>query len=117
MTDSPLKIDSDPVETQEWLEALESVLRYEGAERARYLVGVLASQLKLSMGQGGAINAPYVNTLKVSEEAKCPDDGQLAESLQSLIRWNAKAIVLRGGKRSSELGGHIATYASASTLY
>ena len=75
MTDSPMKVDNDPIETQEWLEALESVLRYEGAERARYLVAVLASQLNLSMGQG-TINAPYINTLKVSDEAKLPDDGR-----------------------------------------
>jgi pyruvate dehydrogenase E1 component len=116
MTDSPIKVDNDPIETQEWLEALDSVLRYEGAERARFLVALLASQVNLSSGQG-AINAPYINTIKVADETKMPDDGVMAESLQALIRWNAKAIVLRGGKRASELGGHIATYASASTLY
>ncbi|MBX9585768.1 MAG: pyruvate dehydrogenase (acetyl-transferring), homodimeric type [Gammaproteobacteria bacterium] len=116
MTDSPMMVDNDPLETQDWLEALASVMRVEGAERARFLVSLLASQVNITAGQG-AINTPYVNTIKVSDEVKLPDDGQLAESLQALIRWNAKAIVLRGGKRASELGGHIATYASASTLY
>ncbi len=116
MTDSPMMVDNDPLETQDWLEALASVMREEGAERARFLVSLLASHVNLSSAQG-SINTPYVNTIKVSDEAKMPDDGVLAESLQALIRWNAKAIVLRGGKRASELGGHIATYASASTLY
>jgi pyruvate dehydrogenase E1 component len=116
MTDSPMKVDKDPLETQEWLEALASVLRVEGAERARFLVALLASQVNLPAGQG-SINAPYVNTIKVADEAKMPDDGVVAEKLQALMRWNAKAIVLRGGKRAAELGGHIATYASASSLY
>ena len=115
MTDSPMKVDKDPLETQEWLEALASVLRVEGAERARFLVTLLASQVNLTAGQG-SINAPYVNTIKVADEAKMPDDGVMAEKLQALVRWNAKAIVLRGGKRAAELGGHIATYASASSL-
>ncbi len=116
MTDSPMMVDNDPLETQDWLEALASVMRVEGAERARFLVSLLASQVNLTAGQG-AINTPYVNSIRVSDEVKLPDDGVLAERLQALIRWNAKAIVLRGGKRASELGGHIATYASASTLY
>lgn len=111
-----MMVDNDPLETQEWLEALASVLREEGAERARFLVSLLASQVNVAAGQG-AINTPYLNTIRVSDEAKIPDDGGLAERLQALIRWNAKAIVLRGGKRAAELGGHIATYASASTLY
>ncbi len=116
MTDSPMMVDNDPLETQEWLEALASVLREEGSERARFLVSLLASRVNVAAGQG-AINTPYLNTIRVTDEAKIPDDGGLAERLQALIRWNAKAIVLRGGKRAAELGGHIATYASASTLY
>jgi len=107
-------VDIDPIETREWLDALESVLRVEGAERARFLVAALA---QLSGGGASSLTTSYINSIAVADEAKMPDDGVLARQVERLLRWNAVAIVVRGGKVSSELGGHIASYASAATLY
>lgn len=106
-------VDIDPIETREWLEALESVLRVEGDERARFLVAALSKLV----GGAPSLTTPYKNTIAVAEEAKMLDDGVLARQVENLLRWNAIAIVLRGAKISKELGGHIASYASAATLY
>lgn len=108
--------DIDPIETQEWLDAIESVAKNDGLERARFLLQTLANQVRLEPGLPVGGVTPYINTLSSEDEAKLPDDGQMAAKIEALTRWNAIAIVLRGGKRASELGGHIATYASAATL-
>lgn len=109
--------DTDALETQEWLEALEGVLQHEGQEKARYLV----AQLQAKLGQKGvALPRPetaYVNTISKEQETPLPNHHHQAEALASLLRWNAMAMVLRAGKKTSELGGHIATYASSSLLY
>nr|MDQ2995337.1 pyruvate dehydrogenase (acetyl-transferring), homodimeric type [Pseudomonadota bacterium] len=107
-------VDIDPIETREWLEALESVIKVEGAERASFLVATL---MKLTGGGTGALTTPYLNSIAIADEAKMPDDGEMARKIESLIRWNAVAIVLRGGKVTPELGGHIASFASAASLY
>lgn len=110
-------IDSDPVETQEWLDALASVLRAEGAERAEYLLQQLVDKgIEKGVPPPG-LHTPYVNTVKRDAEKAFPGDVKLEAKIGALLRWNAVAMVLRAGKKASELGGHLATYASATSLY
>jgi len=113
-----LKQDVDSEETREWLEALRSVLKKDGAERARFLLGQLIRNAQISGVQGlQYCTTPYKNTLLPQNEAKLPDDPAILERLSALLRWNAVAMVLRAGQKAPELGGHLATYASALMLY
>ena len=110
--------DIDPIETREWLDALQAVVTSDGTDRAAFLLQELlnhanAEGIKLSC----AVNTPYRNTIKTHEEKQMPPDEGMAKRISALIRWNAVAMVLRAGKYAPELGGHIASYASASTLY
>lgn len=118
MADDNYIEDIDPIETREWLEALQSVLITDGEERAAFLLHTL---LKRANSEGvnlhSAITTPYRNTLKPHEEKQMPPDEGLSKRISALIRWNAVAMVLRAGKYAPELGGHIASYASAATLY
>ena len=110
--------DLDPIETREWLDALQAVFANDGTERGAFLLQQLlnkanAEGVKLS----SSINTPYRNTIKTYEEKQMPPDEGIGKRLNALIRWNAVAMVLRAGKYAPELGGHIASYASSSTLY
>jgi pyruvate dehydrogenase E1 component len=110
--------DSDPQETREWLDALDSTLRTEGVERAHYLIERLIDKARRS----GAhlpykATTAYVNTIHASEEAPMPGEPGLEHRIRALIRWNAMAMVVQANRVSSELGGHIASFASAATLY
>ncbi len=110
--------DIDLEETKEWLEALESVLDNDGRERVAFLLKHLTYEAQRKGVPGLVYNTtPYKNTLNLEDEAKLPDDGKMAERISAFIRWNAIVMVLRAGKKAPELGGHIATYASAITLY
>ncbi|MFO8740639.1 pyruvate dehydrogenase (acetyl-transferring), homodimeric type [Legionella pneumophila serogroup 1] len=111
-------LDLDPIETREWLDALQAVLFNDGPERTAFLLQQLlnkanAEGVKLT----SSINTPYRNTIKPHEEKQMPPDEGIGKRINALIRWNAVAMVLRAGKYAPELGGHIASYASASTLY
>ncbi len=110
--------DLDPVETREWREAFDSVLEFEGADRAGYLLEELIGEARRS---GAPVpysaNTPYLNTIPPEREPSHPGDREIEHRIRSLIRWNALAIVLRANKESSELGGHIASFQSAATLY
>ncbi|MGZ8230155.1 MAG: pyruvate dehydrogenase (acetyl-transferring), homodimeric type [Burkholderiales bacterium] len=110
--------DVDPQETREWLEALESVLEREGPDRAHYLLERLVEKARRS-GAYIPFNATtaYINTIPAGHEERMPGDLELEYRLRSLVRWNAMAMVVRANKESSELGGHIASFASAATLY
>jgi pyruvate dehydrogenase E1 component len=110
--------DIDPQETHEWLEALQSVLEREGAERAQFLVDRVVEKARAS-GAYIPVKAttPYINTIPPSREERSPGDAALEHRLRSLIRWNAMAMVTRANRDSAGLGGHIATFASAATLY
>ncbi len=111
-------LDKDPLETKEWIDALLSVLKTEGPDRAQFLIQQLINKARergLTITAG--LNTPYVNTIPVDQEPPFPGDEQLEKRIVALIRWNAVMMVLQAGKISSELGGHIATYASAATLY
>ena len=110
--------DYDPQETKEWLDALESVLDNEGRERAHYLISQLINKAR----QAGtdipfSATTPYVNTIPFDKEERSSGNQELEHRLRALMRWNAMAIVLNANKDSSELGGHIASFASAATLY
>lgn len=110
--------DIDPIETREWLEALEAVVINDGDERAQFLLQALLNKAnKQGIKLTTSIHTPYRNTIKYYEEKQLPPDEGVAKRIAALIRWNAVAMVLRAGKYSSELGGHIASYASAATLY
>ncbi|QBR84255.1 pyruvate dehydrogenase (acetyl-transferring), homodimeric type [Legionella israelensis] len=113
-----MKNDIDPVETREWLDALQSVFAVDGKERAAFILKQLVKKAKtegLSLTE--SIHTPYRNTIPVHAEKSMPPDDGLGKRISALIRWNAVAMVLRAGKYAPELGGHIASYASAATLY
>src|SRR5512144_1388091 len=114
----PPKLDQDPQETQEWLDSLQSVLEKEGASRAHFLLDQLINHARLA-GDDMPISAttPYVNTIPPDREERSPGNKELEHRIRALMRWNAMAIVMSANKESSELGGHIASFASAATLY
>lgn len=110
--------DTDPTETQEWLAAIDSVLTFESPTRAKFLLEQIYQRIKqrdpsFTLG----LTTPYKNTIPVELEEKMPNDNDLAARIISLLRWNAVVMVLRAGKKAPELGGHIASYASAAMLY
>jgi pyruvate dehydrogenase E1 component len=110
--------DTDPTETREWVDALEGVIEVEGAERAHYLLErVLDGARRKGAPVPYSANTPYLNTIPPEKEERHPGDRAIEHRIRSFIRWNALAIVLRANKHSSELGGHIASFQSAATLY
>jgi pyruvate dehydrogenase E1 component len=110
--------DYDPIETQEWLESLQSVLEKEGNERAHFLIDQLINHARLA-GDDVPISAttPYINTIPLDKEERSSGNQELEHRIRALTRWNAMAIVMNANKESSELGGHIASFASAAMLY
>jgi pyruvate dehydrogenase E1 component len=118
MAERPRHDDVDPLETQEWLESIDSVLQAHGPERAHFLLERLIDHARRS----GAYlpfraNTAYLNTISVSKEKPYPGDRALERRIEAYIRWNAMAMVVNANRISSEYGGHIATYASSATLY
>jgi pyruvate dehydrogenase E1 component len=110
--------DSDPQESAEWREALASVLHSAGPQRARELMDLLAGIARdPSVGWQPALGTPYVNTVPAARQAPFPGDLAIEERLASLMRWNALAMVVRANQAYGELGGHIASYASAADLF
>lgn len=110
--------DFNPAETQEWLAAIDNVLQTDGSQRAHFLLKTLASRLGDSgFAIAAGFNPDYVNTILPEEEPDYPGDVELEGRIRAIIRWNAAAMVVRAGKVDSTLGGHLATYASSSTLY
>lgn len=110
--------DLDPQETSEWLEALDAVIEHEGPLRAKFLLEQLVARARSS---GAYIpynaNTAYKNTIPPEHEERSPGDPEMEYRIRSLVRWNAMATVVRANKESSDLGGHIASFASAATLY
>lgn len=110
--------DLDPIETQEWIDAFTAVIKHEGTERAAFLLKALIEKADdVGVRNGVALTTHYRNTLRPHEEKPIPPDEGVRKRIAALIRWNAVAMVLRAGKYAPELGGHIASYASAATLY
>lgn len=110
--------DVDPEETQEWLDALSSVIDREGHDRAHFLIEKLIDSARRS---GAHIphrpTTAYVNTIPTAHEERSDGDHGLEWRIRSLIRWNALAMVVRANQKTTELGGHIASFASSATLY
>ncbi|TAL52990.1 alpha-ketoglutarate dehydrogenase [Pandoraea sp.] len=110
--------DSDPAETAEWLEALDAVVAHVGKSRAQYLFDRLAEHaLSLGVESARARITPYVNTIGLDEQPPYPGNLELEERLGAALRWNALAMVVRANQAYGELGGHIASYASAADLF
>ena len=110
--------DADPVETEEWLDALDSVFEREGIERAHYLVGRLVRRAR----RKGAhlpyhATTAYINTIPEAREKRSPGNAELERRIRSIIRWNAMAMVVQANRLDPSLGGHISSFASAATLY
>ena len=115
---SPHNTDTDPQETAEWRDAFNAVVVQHGAERAGFLLDqlvALAHQNQLDWSPD--LVTPYVNTIAVDVQAPFPGDLAIEEKIASLMRWNALAMVARANAAYGELGGHIASYASAADLF
>jgi pyruvate dehydrogenase E1 component len=110
--------DDNALEIEEWTDAIESVITFEGARRADELLG---RAVETARRQGAhlpfAANTAYINTISPEEQPEHPGNREIERRIRSAVRWNAAAIVLRANKESSELGGHIASFQSAATLY
>jgi pyruvate dehydrogenase E1 component len=114
-----LKHDIDPIETNEWFESIESVIREEGLERAQYLLEKViakAHQDGVEVGKGG-ITTDYINSIRTEDQPAYPGDEKLERRIRSIIRWNALMIVLRASKKELDLGGHMASFQSSAALY
>jgi len=111
--------DIDQLQTREWLDSIDSVIDYDSVERAAYLIKTVVRHFHDKTGHYIAKSATtdYVNTIAPSQEAVYPGDKDIEKRISAYIRWNAAAMVLRANKVSSELGGHIASYASSAYLY
>ena len=106
------------IETREWLDSMDYVLRHQGRDRALSLL----ERLEIHVKQSGVklpfiANTPYLNTIPVDQQAPFPGSQELERRIKSLVRWNALAMVVRANKLQEGIGGHISTYASAATLY
>ncbi len=114
---SIMQEDIDPVETQEWLESLQAVLKEEGSERAQFLIERLVD---LARQAGSDIpfsaNTPYINTISVEMQPKFPGNTTFERKIRSYVRWNAMVMVLKANLNTN-VGGHIASFASVATLY
>ncbi len=110
--------DGDPAETAEWRDALTSLLAEQGPQRARFILDQLAIIARSpQVAWSPELVTPYVNTVAVERQPAFPGDLAIEERLASLMRWNALAMVARANAAYGELGGHIASYASAADLF
>ncbi len=111
-------VETDPLETQEWLDALTAVIETEGTERAHFLLEAMIDKARRS-GSNLPYNATtaYVNTIPTHLQQRLPGDPEMERRIRALVRWNAIMTVLRGNEKSPGVGGHIASFQSAATLY
>jgi len=110
--------DTDPQETQEWIESINNALEEHGFERTQFLLEKL---VKYAQSKGARLpfntNTPFLNTILPIDEPKYPGDRKTERRIKSIIRWNAMAMVVRANTETPGIGGHISTYASSATLY
>ena len=110
--------DPDPVETREWLDALAAVVAREGDARAAFLLQRLTEAARgMGIDAPRGLTTPYRNTIALEQQAPFPGDVSLEARITAIVRWNALAMVVRANRASAELGGHIASYASAADLF
>ncbi len=109
--------DIDPIETKEWIDALNGVIKHEGVDRAAFLIDEQISHARVSgVVQPFHAETPYINTIPVEQQAKLPGDQEIEHKIRSYTRWNAMAMVLKANK-DTNVGGHISSFQSAATLY
>ncbi|MFT4148110.1 MAG: pyruvate dehydrogenase (acetyl-transferring), homodimeric type [Micrococcaceae bacterium] len=109
--------DTDPKETQEWVDALNSVISNQGTDRAAYVLDKVVQSAQREDVNVNAINTDYVNTISADEEPEYPGDLETEQKLENAIRWNAAVMVHRANRPGVGVGGHISTYAGAATMY
>jgi pyruvate dehydrogenase E1 component len=111
-------VDTDPTETQEWLDSLRYVLESRGADRASYLLHAIEQEAyRLGVQIPFVVTTPYINTIPTDRQPAFPGNRDLERRIKSIIRWNAMAMVVRANREDKSIGGHISTFASAATLY
>ena len=109
----------DPIETRDWLQAIESVIREEGVERAQYLIDQLLAEARkggVNVAAGTGISN-YINTIPVEEQPEYPGNLELERRIRSAIRWNAITDGAACVEKDLELGGHMASFQSSATIY
>src|ERR1043165_8487406 len=110
--------DADPVETREWLEAFDALIASEGRERAPFLRRKLLDHARVRrVPLPPVLNTPYKNSIAIADQPQFPGNLELESRLSSIVRWNALVMVVRANRAHAELGGHIASYASAADLF
>jgi pyruvate dehydrogenase E1 component len=109
----------DQTQVKEWEDSIDNIVDYQSVDSAKFIVNRVANRLREKTGENvlSSVTTDYVNTIEVNKEPAYPGDKLIESKLQAMIRWNATAMVLKANKISSELGGHIASYASSSSLY
>src|SRR5215212_2912706 len=110
--------DADPVETREWLEAFDALVESEGRERATFLLRKLLDHARARrVPLPPVLNTPYKNSIALSDQPQFPGNLEIESRISAIVRWNALAMVVRANRAHAELGGHIASYASAADLF
>src|SRR5262249_1652487 len=111
--------DSDTLETKEWLDALSSLVKYEGKERAKFILQKLLEEAQKQGIESGIspLVTPYHNTISLEQEPQYPGDFQVEGEIEGIIRLNAIAMVLNAKKNAGGVGGHLSSFASIATLY
>ncbi len=110
--------DTDPTETDEWLQSLDAVVDAHGVARARFLMSKLLERAReLQVGHPATVSTPYVNTIPPEEEPWFPGDEELERRIRAYIRWNAAVMVIKANKKADGIGGHLSTFASSAALY
>ncbi|HIE40586.1 MAG TPA: pyruvate dehydrogenase (acetyl-transferring), homodimeric type, partial [Thiomicrorhabdus sp.] len=110
-------IDQDPQETQEWIDALEAVVSFEGSKKAQHLIATLIEKARVhGIDMPYSANTPYINTISEEQQVNYPGNEEIETKIRAILRWNAMAIV-SGANKGTSVGGHIASYASSCTLY
>ena len=113
-----LNSDELTQENQEWLEALQDILNYQGDQRGRDVLRLLQNYLlskNIDLSEA-TLNTPYRNTISINDQPSYPSNHELEQELENIIRWNALAMVLKANDKGTGVGGHIATYQSAATM-
>ena len=112
------KIDKNSIETDEWLESLDSIIRIDGINRARFILKELLSKgMRYGINLKFNPNTDYINSIHISNQSPYPGDRDIERKVKSIIRWNAMAMVVRANRENPGIGGHISSYASSATLY
>ncbi|MGE0881646.1 MAG: pyruvate dehydrogenase (acetyl-transferring), homodimeric type, partial [Acidimicrobiia bacterium] len=110
--------DTDPDETQEWLDSFDAVVEAHGKVRARYLVSkVLERAREQQVGLPATVSTPYVNTIPPDMEPWFPGNEHIERRIRAFIRWNAAVMVIKANKKADGIGGHLSTFASSASLY